>query len=287
MNSVIPFAFENHLVRALWRGAEPWFVGQDVCGVLGLAKPENALSSLDEDERSTLNEGVISELTGRRAFVIISEPGVYRLVFRSRKPEAERFKRWLAHDVLPQLRRTGRYAPQDPEYAADPGSDASAGPRDPASEPLLHRLHMIRECRAIHGRAVAAIMWRKLGLPAVPPPPPGPAGEARQLFRHILDAQSFGSGPRIRDLVELALAEDEAARLQLMASGVRVDADRELVVIGNHHVHIQGILRATEWSGQSYWRLLRHVPEAVATKSVRFGPLVMRGTAFPAASIDA
>ena len=52
-------------------------------------------------------------LGGSQSVIVVSEPGVYRLVFRSRKPEAERFKRWLAHEVLPQIRKTGRFGSPD------------------------------------------------------------------------------------------------------------------------------------------------------------------------------
>jgi prophage antirepressor-like protein len=105
----VPFPFEgSQLVRAIVDGdGEPWFVGADICRVLGLGNPNQALTRLDDDERSTLiiEDGAL----GGPARIIISEAGVYRLVFTSRKESAERFKRWLAHDVLPIIRKTGRY----------------------------------------------------------------------------------------------------------------------------------------------------------------------------------
>ena len=108
-SATVPFLFEGqYLVRAIMGGdGEPWFVGADVCRVLGLTNPSQALARLDEDERSTLiiDEGAL----GGPARVIASEAGVYRLIFTSRKEAAERFKRWLAHDVLPSIRKTGRF----------------------------------------------------------------------------------------------------------------------------------------------------------------------------------
>jgi hypothetical protein len=110
--------------------------------------------------------------------VVVSEPGVYRLVFRSRKPEAERFKRWLAHEVLPQLRRTGAY-----------GVAARAKPHPARGlEPATYRerLDTVAEARFIGGPEVAREMWIKLGLPSLPAPPPTALDEARACLAHLL-----------------------------------------------------------------------------------------------------
>ena len=113
MTGISNFAFEDHLVRVVKQGDEPWFVGRDVCKVLQIKNETQAMSRLDSDER---RDGVcITDPIGReQSVIVVSEPGVFRLVFSSRKPEAERFKRWLAHEVLPELRRTGSYALHGP-----------------------------------------------------------------------------------------------------------------------------------------------------------------------------
>lgn len=83
---------------------EPWFVAKDVLDVLDLDK--TALRKLDEDEK-----GVDSIHTpgGEQQMTIVTEPGFYKLVMRSRKPEAKAFQRWVTHEVLPALRRDGGY----------------------------------------------------------------------------------------------------------------------------------------------------------------------------------
>lgn len=108
-SNIVPFAFESNTVRVVTdeRG-EPWFVGADVCAALGHTNPSVALGRLDDDERNTLN--IADGNRGNPNTVVISEPGVYRLVFTSRVDGAERFKRWLAHDVLPSIRKTGAYS---------------------------------------------------------------------------------------------------------------------------------------------------------------------------------
>ncbi|MGL5447483.1 MAG: BRO-N domain-containing protein [Rhabdaerophilum sp.] len=105
--ALIPFAYQDCLVRSVVRGGEPWFVGNDVCRALELRNPRSSMALLDDDEKGV---HTMDTPGGLQEMIIISEPGVYRLVFTSRKKEAERFKRWLAHEVLPALRRTGRYA---------------------------------------------------------------------------------------------------------------------------------------------------------------------------------
>lgn len=103
--------FENQdfgRLRTVMVDGEPWFVAADVCKALDLDNPTQALTRLDEDEKShTLisNEGN----RGNPNVSIVNEPGFYTLVLGSRKPEAKAFKRWVTHEVLPALRKTGSY----------------------------------------------------------------------------------------------------------------------------------------------------------------------------------
>lgn len=106
----IPFTFNDHEVRVIMRDGEPWWVARDICDVLDLDNVTMALRALDDDERDTLNttEGICPD--GRaQAINLINEPGLYSLVLRSRKPEAKQFKRWVVHEVLPAIRKTGGY----------------------------------------------------------------------------------------------------------------------------------------------------------------------------------
>lgn len=93
-------------VRAVDRGGQPWFVAKDVCGCLDI-RTNDAANSLDEDEKGY--ESIVS-LGGAQQTLIISEPGLYSLILRSRKPDAKAFKRWLVHEVIPSIRRHGVYA---------------------------------------------------------------------------------------------------------------------------------------------------------------------------------
>jgi prophage antirepressor-like protein len=105
MNEIIQFNYESNEIRIVKDEKEnPWWVASDICFVLGLSNPTEAVRSLDEDEKSTLR---ISE--GGPERIIINEPGLYNLIIRSNKPEAKQFRRWITHDVLPQIRKTGNY----------------------------------------------------------------------------------------------------------------------------------------------------------------------------------
>lgn len=110
-NEIQKFDFKGASLRTLTDEAgEPWFVAKDVCDILELTNPAVALQSLDDDEKTNLSNSYVWSEPGRRP-LIISEPGLYRLVMRSRKPEAKEFQRWVTHEVLPQIRRTGGYIP--------------------------------------------------------------------------------------------------------------------------------------------------------------------------------
>lgn len=85
----------------------PWWVAQDVCDILEYADHRQALSRLDEDEKAYIK---IHTPRGMQSMVAVNEFGLYTLVLGSTKPEAKRFKRWIAHEVLPALHRTGTYA---------------------------------------------------------------------------------------------------------------------------------------------------------------------------------
>lgn len=109
-NEIQRFEFKGAALRTLTdENGEPWFVAKDVCDVLELSNVGQALARLDDDEKSsiTLNDGT----PGNPNKAIVSESGLYALVLASRKPEAHEFKRWVTHEVLPQIRKTGGYIP--------------------------------------------------------------------------------------------------------------------------------------------------------------------------------
>lgn len=116
-SSVVSFNFVAQSVRIVMIDDDPWFVATDICAALTLANPSQALSKLDDDEcqvvdYSTLHimEGAINQqLNPGQKINIINESGLYSLILTSRKPEAKKFKKWVTSEVLPAIRKTGRY----------------------------------------------------------------------------------------------------------------------------------------------------------------------------------
>ena len=116
------FPVTNQVTRIVDVNGEPWWIAKDVCDVLSIANSRDALNRLDDDEK-----GVVSTdtLGGNQTVSIINEAGLYSLILTSRKPEAKEFKRWVTHEVLPSIRKTGSYntQPVEPQqFLSDPAS---------------------------------------------------------------------------------------------------------------------------------------------------------------------
>lgn len=95
-------------IRSVVIDNEPWFVATDICEILEHTNPSKALQRLDKDERSNFKLGRQGQVN------IVNEYGLYNLVLGSRKKEAKEFKRWITHEVLPSIRKTGSYTGKPP-----------------------------------------------------------------------------------------------------------------------------------------------------------------------------
>jgi prophage antirepressor-like protein len=108
MSDLVPFKFESNEIRVIMDNqGKPWWVATDVCSVLGLSNPRESIKSLDEDERNTVR--ISDGIPGNPNVNVINESGLYSLIIRSNKPTAKKFRRWITHEVIPQLRKTGFY----------------------------------------------------------------------------------------------------------------------------------------------------------------------------------
>ena len=106
--------FENKdfgKVRTVTLNGAPCFVAADVCRALDIGNPTDALRRLDDDEKALVSIEGISN--GNNKVNIVNESGLYSLVLGSRKPEAKQFKRWITHEVIPTIRKTGGYVNND------------------------------------------------------------------------------------------------------------------------------------------------------------------------------
>jgi len=117
MNDLTIFNYGDREVRTVIKNGEPWWVLIDVCDICSLKNPSSVADRLDDDERAKFDLGRSSVTGGGGQTNIINESGLYNVILRSDKPEAKKFKRWVTHDVLPSIRRTGSYSVKQPtEY---------------------------------------------------------------------------------------------------------------------------------------------------------------------------
>lgn len=122
--AITPFNFNNSEIRLIVRAGEPWFITADVARVLGYRDASNAGRVLDDDEKGT---HIVSTPGGDQKVTVINESGLYALVLRSRKPEARKFAKWVTAEVLPSIRKTGKYErPHNPAIDYDRISPAQA-----------------------------------------------------------------------------------------------------------------------------------------------------------------
>ncbi|WP_175805950.1 BRO-N domain-containing protein [Burkholderia ambifaria] len=133
-------SFESHTIRIVTINGEPWFVASDICRAIGIGNPTKALQALDDDDKALTSIQGLSR--GNDLANIVSESGMYTLVLRCReavKPRTGpyRFRRWVTREVLPSIRKTGRY-----ESAAQPSAPDRIDPRTP----LLSK-HVIQPAR--------------------------------------------------------------------------------------------------------------------------------------------
>lgn len=155
MSNILPYDFEENLCRVVLIGGEPWWVANDVCRILDIKNPRDALSKLEDDEKGV---AFTDTLGGQQEMNVISESGMFALIFKSRKPEARRFRKWVTGTVLPELRRTGRYTlhEQDPPPTL---------PHEAQAAELQARVSVVRTALRIFGTRGARDIWVQMGLP--------------------------------------------------------------------------------------------------------------------------
>ncbi len=150
MSDLTIFAYESSAVRTVIQDGEPWFVATDIAKVLGYRDAEKMTRILEDDEKGT---HIMSTLGGDQELSIISESGLYAAIFKSRREEAKKFRKWVTAEVLPSIRKTGGYTavPPAPTFAPmNHGADILA------SADRTFRA-MLRSCRAVGLRLPQAI----------------------------------------------------------------------------------------------------------------------------------
>lgn len=158
MNALHNFNFDQQPIRVIEIDDEPWWVAADLCAILALANVTKAIQRLDDDQVTlTRIQGI-----GRGPVNVVSESGMWMLVLRSDKAEAEELRRFLTREVLPALRKHG--------YYEMPGGDpppVQASELDPSR--LVAGVSVVRLAMRLYGPVAARGLWAQVGLPPVTP----------------------------------------------------------------------------------------------------------------------
>lgn len=159
LEQITPFMYGTHAQQvrtALGPDGEPWFVLADVCEILEIAQAATVIRRLDEDEYTTAS--VPTGKLGNRDVLVVSEAGVFQVVMRSTRPEAKVLRRFIAHEVLPAIRRTGIYVTDEKREqlanttAMISGAMASALAvlrKTPGAEQVVAHLEQVRQERVL------------------------------------------------------------------------------------------------------------------------------------------
>ena len=191
MQSLISYQFDDAPVRVLMIADEPWFVANDVASVLGYRKGPDMTRHLDEDEKGV---SLSDTLGGKQELTIISESGLYAAILKSRRDEARRFRKWVTSEVLPAIRRTGRYQLVELAQPID---------LDPAR--LAVGVSVVREARRLFGPVAARGLWHKVGLPAC-----------------IADSEAVFEGDPLASPLKAWLEEKAECTIQQAAEGLGI-----------------------------------------------------------------
>jgi len=269
---ILPFDFEEQAVRVVMREDEPWFVAADVCRVLEIGNSRDAVSRLDDDEREVVNLNTVGKtdtIRGNPNATIISESGLYALVLTSRKEQARRFRKWVTAEVLPAIRKQGRYEHRLPAGAATGGEIAGL----PLREAEIW-LQLVREARLTRGRRAAVSIWTRSPLPQIGPDnAPASAAEGRECLAHVLDVA--GAAIAARDVRAL-----NGWGLRLVEDG--------LFVANPAHPAVASLFAGTRWAGGG-WRaaLLALGGAMISNQVLSIGGEATRGVVVPGALVEA
>lgn len=278
---IIPFDFEEQAVRVVMRGEEPWFVAADVCRVLDIVNTSDAMSRLDDDERMTLDttEGQTGR-GGARRLNIISESGLYALVLTSRKEQAKRFRKWITAEVIPSIRRTGRYEHPGLSAPVDLPAEGLEGLGTCAVRDAELWLSMIREARLIGGTQSAKVMWARSPLPPLAPMRVATLADpedGRACLDHVLGFAVHGRS--VAELIVLSRSGDMEAHRSLSLLGLR-DRNGGLFIAQARVAGLAELFEATRWQDGRHRAALLAVPGARLDQATLMG-IVARGVVVP------
>lgn len=147
-----PFQFNDFPIRTQVEGEQLWFAARDVCAALGISWTGRTLSMIPDDWQRMCKLHI---RRGKYDTRLINEPAVYKLAFRSNKPEADAFTNWIASEVVPAIRKTGKYEDTPKKKALGRGIDTL-----PETAPVLTFPDDMEVGRKDAMRRIQKIIWQ-------------------------------------------------------------------------------------------------------------------------------
>ena len=126
MNNVQEFLYENSPIRMIESNGETWWVLKDICKLLSIENHKNITKRLEEDEVGTFELPHPQSKEKKLEMLCVNESGLYSVILRSDKPEAKAFRRWITHEILPEIHRTGEYNAISTEILEDSSLTAAS-----------------------------------------------------------------------------------------------------------------------------------------------------------------
>lgn len=126
MNNVQEFLYENSPIRMIENNGETWWVLKDICKLLSIENHKNITKRLEEDEVGTFELPHPQSKEKKLEMLCVNESGLYSVILRSDKPEAKAFRRWITHEILPEIHRTGGYNAISTEILEDSSLTAAS-----------------------------------------------------------------------------------------------------------------------------------------------------------------
>lgn len=258
----VPYLFDGAPVRIVVREGEPWFVAGDVARTLGYRDAPTLTRNLDHEDKGTHN---LCTPGGLQKLSIVNESGLYVAIFASRRATARAFKRWVTTEVLPSIRKTGRYATPsapDPEAA------------------LTSQIRLVELALQIKGPDAAKDLWRQLALPGfdtvmgAPPPQPVAALAPWDCLATLM-AYRLPTGTVAELLADLQSPMADVfhadASKALGQLGLRIEPRRRAAVaISNTSPRLEAVYHGTVWARRGWRQALLALPGATRGDPLRF-----------------
>lgn len=157
------FTYESHQVRTVTEMGETWFAAADVCKALGISWRGNTLTCISEKWKRTMRNFRMEGFVARN-LVFISEPAVYKLAFRSNKPEADAFTNWVASEVLPAIRKTGKFEANNNSRARPAQAELPPAPETPRKDKYEAYIEEVEAFRAKTAAEIDQLLDKGLDL---------------------------------------------------------------------------------------------------------------------------